>query len=191
MQAHSDPARSPVHPSTGPFPSDRADVATIEGKPEATSAGVAGGVIREEAFGVGCALQGFDLLDFDAWLEALAPCGAKDELTQRRALALEARLSSDAQTFLHHLEWMQLRWRSICREEFLLPLTRKGKAHGESQAARRRDKPATADNDLNRNHRLRAFHARLGAKGERDATKQTADEYGLDPRTIRRIVNNP
>lgn len=58
-----------------------------------------------------------------------------------------------------------------------------------SHAPRRADKPASDPYDGNRNERLRAYHARLIASGARDANQQTADEFDLSARQVRRIVN--
>jgi hypothetical protein len=73
--------------------------------------------------------------------------------------------------------------------ELLLPLARKGKAYGQTQAGRRKGKPASDPYDSDRNARVLAFHARLVAAGHSDATAQTADEFELSTRTVRRLIN--
>lgn len=59
----------------------------------------------------------------------------------------------------------------------------------DSQARRREGKPADDPYDDGRNARILAFYARLTKGGERDATTQTAKEFGLSARQIRRIIN--
>lgn len=55
-------------------------------------------------------------------------------------------------------------------------------------ANRRAGKPSSDPYDSGRNDRLRAFHARLIAAGETDATSQTAIEFGLSVKQVGRIV---
>ena len=77
-------------------------------------------------FAIWCELSGFDLGAFDRWLERLPACGAKQELTARRAAALAA-FEADPNAregILRHLEWMQSRRREIQREDALLPLAK-------------------------------------------------------------------
>ena len=73
-----------------------------------------------------CAISGFDLGAFDRWLERLPACGAREELTARRALAETALLTppSNPDAALRHLEWLLLRQREIQREDAILPLAK-------------------------------------------------------------------
>lgn len=88
-------------------------------------------IASDEIFQVVAALNGFDIQGFDEWLNRMEPCGAKDELSERRRWAWEAvrpgpgNINHDA--LLRHLEWMLLRWKYIRREEYILPLARSGK----------------------------------------------------------------
>ena len=70
------------------------------------------------------------------------------------------------------------------------PLTnmRAGAATRTAQSRRRKGKPASDPDDADRNGRIRAFHARLFANDPHGATSQTATEFGLSTRTIRRIL---
>lgn len=58
----------------------------------------------------------------------------------------------------------------------------------EIQSKRRRGKPLNEPYDLGRDERLRALHSRLTAAGCSDATKQTAREFGLSERQVRKII---
>lgn len=69
------------------------------------------------------------------------------------------------------------------REDWLM-----GIRHRRVQRARRSDKPAADPYDDGRNERIRAYHARLEAEGELDATAQTAAAFELSDRRIRQIV---
>lgn len=70
------------------------------------------------------------------------------------------------------------------RDEWLM-----GVRHSHAQRRRRRDKPASdACFDEGRNARIRRFHQRLLDQHEPDATKQTAEEFGLSARQINRIL---
>lgn len=91
--------------------------------------------------------KGFDLPDFDRWLSALEPCGAKTELLERRSLAIQASKDSKRDAVLRHLEWMMLRRQYLDREGFLLPLARSDRRHRDSQAdkARRPRRRITTD----------------------------------------------
>lgn len=78
--------------------------------------------------------------------------------------------------FLHYTEDSKELWPKV-------------EKHSKTQSARRKDKPAADHYDNNRNDRIKKFHANLIAGCVRDPVKQTAEEFSLDPRTIRRIVN--
>ncbi|MBW7925838.1 MAG: hypothetical protein H3C59_14000 [Burkholderiaceae bacterium] len=66
----------------------------------------------------------------------------------------------------------------------------RGVKHSRAQGARRRDKPGVEGAyDQSRNDRIRAYHARLVSVGASNATRATADEFGLSDRQIRNIVN--
>jgi len=61
--------------------------------------------------------------------------------------------------------------------------------HSKAQSAKRKNKPGSdSADDPSRNDRLRKYHARLVANGERDHIKQTAQEFNLDRRQVSRIV---
>ena len=62
-------------------------------------------------------------------------------------------------------------------------------AASEAQSKRRKGKPAGDSQDSNRDDRLRAYHARLVANGDDDATSQTAAAFDLSTRQVRRIVS--
>jgi hypothetical protein len=63
-----------------------------------------------------------------------------------------------------------------------------GKKQSRTQRARRLDKPASDSYNADRNARIRAFHARLIDADHADATAQTAEQFGLSARQVRRVV---
>lgn len=71
---------------------------------------------------------------------------------------------------------------------YIEPIANAGWKQAVAQAKRRKDKPATDIYDTDRNTRIRAKHARLKATGSRDATTQVANDFGLSPSQVRRIV---
>lgn len=74
----------------------------------------------------------------------------------------------------------------------LLPMGEMGDKHSKEQALRRKGKPARMDGyDNDRNARICRHHRALVKGGRHDATKQTADDFGLSPRQVSRIVNAP
>lgn len=60
--------------------------------------------------------------------------------------------------------------------------------YGPTQAARRKGKPLADIYDTSRDDRLQNFHTRLAASGAKDATKQTANEFGISDRQVRSIL---
>lgn len=136
-------------------------------------------------------LQGFDLPAFDDWVLSeprLAPDDEASVLEHRRRLLVAHREGNEEARYAWGMYLASLVFLNR-REAFLHPLAVTGKRHKETQAARRRDKPGTSDDhDASRNRRIRAMHARLKAQG-RDATAETAQQFNLTDRTIRRIVN--
>lgn len=79
--------------------------------------------------------------------------------------------------------------RQAMRTAYDEPLARGGLKHSETQAKRRKDKPGVdALDDISRNDRIRAMHARLAGAGYRDATAQVAAEFELSASQVRRIV---
>jgi hypothetical protein len=147
-------------------------------------------IIRTEGFPIYCALiaQEFDLAGFDAWLRSLPSCSIKRGLSERREEAFQAMLRNEEHVALRHLEFLSERWRQERREEFLVPLARKGEKSGRAQAGRRKDKPAANPDDEGRNGRIRTFHARQVDAGNTKATATTATEFGLSTRQIRRVL---
>lgn len=83
--------------------------------------------VEREAFSVYCALVGFDLAGFDAWLATLGECGAQRELAERRQMAWTALRGSSTEGALRHLEWLQSRRREIQSLDVLVPIARRGK----------------------------------------------------------------
>lgn len=78
---------------------------------------------------------GFDLPKFDLWAASLpdcpkcgeeSKCCLKQEMRERRKLALEALFANSKDAAFRHLEWMLNRQREDKREQFLLPLARRG-----------------------------------------------------------------
>lgn len=68
-----------------------------------------------------------------------------------------------------------------------------GKRQSSTQRARRSGKPGSSDthSDDGRNARIKAFHARkLASDSARTATSDTASEFELSTRTIRRILKS-
>lgn len=142
-------------------------------------------------FGVGCALFGFDLPNFDEWLAKLDSCGARDELLARRALAHCAMRSNDASAVRRHLEWMLLRRDSIDREDVLLPLAKTGdRVRKPFRKANQKRKTTAATK-----HESWQQQAALLWNLPQHAGKTAADIARLiDPRrwnTIRRHIRKP
>ena len=79
-------------------------------------------------------------------------------------------------------------WQKILVLRDVVPKAVLGVKHSEAQRKRRADKPAADYLDPDRNARLRIFHARLMAADARDATAQTAVEFDLSSRQVRRIL---
>jgi hypothetical protein len=73
----------------------------------------------------------FNLVDFDSWLIELGPCEARDELIERRQNAIEAK---NIQELRHHLEFLNLQWHHIRREDALLPRARNDKASRDKRS---------------------------------------------------------
>lgn len=106
------------------------DVRDADGLPqwvETRDGGITCGHRESVVAGWFFSLKGFDLPDFDGWLSAFKSCGAKTELLDRRALAIQASRENRRDAVLRHLEWMMLRRQFHERNDFLLPLARHGK----------------------------------------------------------------
>ena len=76
----------------------------------------------------------YTLGTYKEWLDEIQSCAAKDELIEREKAALKA---TDFNIALRHLEFINLSCLYIRRENFLLPLARKGKkadAKAQSEA---------------------------------------------------------
>jgi hypothetical protein len=82
---------------------------------------------------------GFDLPDFDTWLDKLEPCVAKDELVERRNSLIHQ--SSDA--LRGNIEFLKLRREGIERDEFLVPLALAGKKHKNAQTVKAKSRLGT------------------------------------------------
>jgi len=80
----------------------------------------------ELSFRIASMLCGFDLAAFDVWFAALRPCAARDELLELRRKARAAFLTTGTESAKPFLELMHVRRIFIQRDEFLLPLARKG-----------------------------------------------------------------
>lgn len=78
------------------------------------------------AFAIGCRLKGFDLPGFDNWLNTILEWPLGKELLNRRARAEKAMLAKNHEVFTLLLEFMLDRKRDCTREDFLLPLARRG-----------------------------------------------------------------
>jgi len=63
---------------------------------------------------------GFNLPDFDTWLENLEPCEAKNELVERRINLINL----DKDMLRLHVEWLKLRRLMIDRDDFVVPLAK-------------------------------------------------------------------
>ena len=81
---------------------------------------------KTQSFCLSALFAGFNLADFDDWLSALEPCVAKDELMLRRARTIDLYGTGQPEAVRVNLEWMALRRHGIMREEFVLPLAKKG-----------------------------------------------------------------
>lgn len=69
-------------------------------------------------------------------------------------------------------------------------LKERGRKYGGDQARRRRGKPATDSADAGRNARIRRRHTALVCQGRNDASSQTATEFNLSTRQVRRILQS-
>lgn len=90
---------------------------------------------------------GFDLPHFDRWAASLpgcpscgtgAECCLKQEMRERRTLAIEALLANNKDGAFRHLEWMLNRQRGDEREQFLLPLAKRDKKRQDGTKQPRR-----------------------------------------------------
>lgn len=76
----------------------------------------------EQAFAVTVSeLSGFSIPEFDAWLDTLGICGAREELMIRRWWLFEAVAAGNEDAARRHLEWMHLRRTSIVQQQTTLP----------------------------------------------------------------------
>lgn len=107
-----------------------ADIRDADGLPqwvETRGGGFSCGDRKSVVVGILFSLEGFDLPDFDGWLSALRPCGAKTQLLEWRALAIRAALDSKHDEMRPYLVAMGFQRKFLDREGFLLPLARHGK----------------------------------------------------------------
>lgn len=145
-------------------------------------------VVRTEGFRTYCALLDFDLVAFDAWLDALPACPIKSGLSERREQAFQAMIRNEQSTALWHLEFLNERWRQARREAFLVPLARKGKAYSEAQADRASTPRKLDEHDRRRVLALYAERVRNGEKY--GAIKALATQLGVDRKTIGTILKD-
>jgi hypothetical protein len=78
----------------------------------------------EQALAIKAAILGFNLVEFDTWLTKLEECVVKDELITRRQAAVKAKTINELRA---RLEFLNLVWIEIKRDDFLLPFARIGK----------------------------------------------------------------
>ncbi len=90
---------------------------------------------------------GFNLPKFDLWASSLpdcpgcgttAECCLKQEMRERRKLAIESLSANNLDAAFRHLEWMLNRQREDMREQFLLPLARRDKKRQDGTTKERR-----------------------------------------------------
>ena len=139
-----------------------------------------------EAFEMYCALEGFELDEFDAWLTALEPCGAKVALTNRRAEAMRGVLNDNIDAALRHLEYMTLRWKAIRREEFLLPIALKDKERRDA-----RSRAASVPRKLSEDGPMLILNGYIERDKRGDtygAIKELARAFGVSTKRVGEIV---
>jgi hypothetical protein len=149
--------------------------------------------VVEEMFQWLAVLNGFDIRGFDSWHSSLQECGAKKELTERRALAVNAALENNSDGLLRHLEWMLLRWKEIRREDYVLPLARTGKKVISGAAEENMQRKADAD-DRRRDWQARAERKWADPQHSNKGTSEIARliaKPGENPHTIRRRIKKP
>ena len=93
---------------------------------------------QQSMYAFACQLMcGFNLPKFDLWAASLPDCHEcgkepkcclKQEMRERRKLALEALSANNKDAAFRHLEWMLNRQREDMRTQFLLPLAKVGDA---------------------------------------------------------------
>mgnify|MGYP001212154147 CR=1 FL=1 len=86
---------------------------------------------------------------------------------------------------------------ALAQASFFCGVAHAEKTFSSSQADRRVDRPASADDPdyrgeaaKDRNEKIRAAHARLKKGGCRNATTRVAIDFGKTPRTIQRILRH-
>ena len=146
-------------------------------------------------FAIWCELSGFDLGAFDSWLGRLPACGAREELTARRALAETALLTppSNPDAALRHLEWLMLRRREIQREDAILPLAKQSHRIRQRFEAARQEQYGTPEQNARdwaeyqqKFEELSATYP-LGVRGNKGRIqKLVADHFGVSLKTIQR-----
>lgn len=137
---------------------------------------------------------GFNLAAFDDYLEEPGwdtPKAIENRklLMRRRAQALDAHRTGNHEAANAWINFLHAAMRASQHGEWLLPLAQQGRKHSAVQSRRRLGKKATdSQDDLDRNVRVRNFHARLVAAGEHDPTSRTGIEFNLSTRQTRRIL---
>jgi hypothetical protein len=131
----------------------------------------------------------FNLADFDSWINERACSPARRlQIMQWRQRAIEAQRAGNDDAAEGWVRFLgELRQRDI-NQGVLIPHAERDLASNRRQSARRKGKPTDDPDDTNRNDRLRRRYARLVQEGRHDATAETASEFNLSTRQVRRIV---
>ena len=146
----------------------------------------AAGDIGEEAFRIMAVLNGFDIVEFDAWLARLGECGALRELTQRRELAKAATLANNEDGALRHLEWMQRRQHEIVKSDSIAPIVKRDAAR---QAGTR--KPRNVASPAWHDEAVRHARTLLATGTEaHEITAKCARRFGKSNDAVRSVLNS-
>jgi len=103
---------------------------------------------RQSMYAFACQLMcGFNLPKFDIWAASLPDCPKcgtepecclRQEMLERRQLAIQALSANNLDAAFRHLEWMLNRQREDTREQFLLPLARRDQKRQDGTKKERR-----------------------------------------------------
>jgi hypothetical protein len=143
-------------------------------------------VTRDEGFPIYCALNGFDLPGFDAWLNALPECDLRKGVSERREMAYRAMLANDTAAALRHLEFLLLTWSHERREDFLVPLAKAGKKHKQAQAARREGVSVLSSAEKQR--MCRQYEERVNNGEKYGAIKELSRLFNVSEKTVSATV---
>ena len=135
---------------------------------------------------------GFNIARFDDYLsgegwETPKAQAVRAKLLARRARALRAHNVGNDEATEAWLNFLQAAMQLHGQRDWLLGKARMGVKHSAVQARRRKGKPTVPNNDLSRNDRIKRTASRLEADGCHDANAQTAKQFNLSDRQIRRI----